>query len=130
MGVSRPAAAAPVARRSISDNQARLASCARVIDQTRPAQRDFERFGGPEAMRTPDLLNAMPSVEGPQESTDVVLDCETYAAGDEGRYHTYRAVEMSRAVSALRRPMRLQQDATRGEGSTPCRRDRGLGFCL
>ena len=32
------------------------------------------KFGGPEGIRTPDLLNAMPSVEGPRESSGVVFE--------------------------------------------------------
>jgi hypothetical protein len=43
----------------------------------RPSDRGPKRiqnFGGPEGIRTPDLLNAMPSVAGPPEPTKVFFE--------------------------------------------------------
>ena len=34
----------------------------------------IQEFGGPEGIRTPDLLNAMPGADGPPESTNVVFE--------------------------------------------------------
>jgi hypothetical protein len=35
---------------------------------------ELEKFGGPEGIRTPDLLNAMHKVDRPPESTRVVFE--------------------------------------------------------
>jgi hypothetical protein len=44
--------------------------------RSRPLARPnrVQKFGGPEGIRTPDLLNAMPTVDRPPESTRVVVE--------------------------------------------------------